>query len=61
MLPVQKEFMGPPDEFGQRTRIRCNLALKGQAVTAMQPSPAKTYAKKGLDQGEVARPDRAAA
>jgi hypothetical protein len=32
----------PPDEFGQRTRIRCNLALKGQAVTAMQPSPTKT-------------------
>jgi hypothetical protein len=31
-----------------------------QAVTTMQPSPTKTYPKKGLDQGEAPRPDRAA-
>jgi hypothetical protein len=42
MFPTQNEFVSPPDDFGQRAHIRRNLVLKGQAVTTMQPSPAKT-------------------
>jgi hypothetical protein len=34
MFPAHKEFVSPRDEFGQRTHIRYNFALKGQAVTA---------------------------
>ena len=46
IFPAQKEFVGPPPiEFGQRTRIRCNFALKG-AVTTMQPSPARPMRKR---------------
>jgi hypothetical protein len=34
MLPAQKESVGPPDDFGQRSRLRRNRDLEGQAVTA---------------------------
>ncbi len=60
MFPAQKEFVAPPDEFGQRSRIRCNLALKGQAVTTMQPSPARPMRKRDWTKARP-RPDRAAA
>lgn len=54
MFPARNEFEGPPDEFGQRTHICCNRAQKNQAVTAMQPSPAKSCVQKGLTRGEAA-------
>jgi hypothetical protein len=31
----------PPDEFGQRTRIRCNLGLKGSGCNSHAAVPDK--------------------